>query len=100
MWDSYSALKQMIEQKDEVINQLYNQLSDLQDKVTQSQSVQQTLFSGGFASSSYHSLKSKQSTKELQVIADREFYAADKVITIPFPIVYCIILYTPLGWRR
>lgn len=81
MWDSYSALKQMIEQKDEVINQLYNQMSDLQDKVTQSQSVQHTLFSGGLgAASSYYSMKNnKQSTKELQVIADREFYAADKV---------------------
>jgi hypothetical protein len=77
MWESYTALKGVIEQKDEVINQLYNQLSDLQDKVNSSQSVQQTLFSSSATPISKSSFR--QSNKELQIIADREFYAADKV---------------------
>jgi hypothetical protein len=75
MWESYTALKAVIEQKDEVINQLYNQLSDLQDKVNTSHSVQHSLFS---PSTSVSGKGGKQTPKELQVLADREFYAADK----------------------
>lgn len=31
LWDSYSTLKTLLEQKDEVINQLYTQISDMQE---------------------------------------------------------------------
>ena len=91
MWESYTALKSVIEQKDEVINQLYSQLSDLQDKVSlQSLPPTQSSFFGPTSTTSvasgishggsFHNLKAlKQSPKELQAIADREFYAADKV---------------------
>ena len=79
MWESYTALKAVIEQKDEVINQLYSQLSDLQDRMNQNQSIQQTLFSSSYFPTSNKHTANKHSIRELQVIADREFYAADKV---------------------
>jgi uncharacterized coiled-coil protein SlyX len=106
MWESYTALKAVIEQKDEVINQLYNQMSDLQDKVASNQSVQQTLFAptssgsgyGGSVTSSSLSKSARQTTKELQVLADREFYAADKVLDLFLFPVFSDVFFFLVGW--
>lgn len=83
MWQSHSALKSVIEQKDEVINQLYNQLSEMQEKIREMES-DSNYGVKSFASSSMFSgsgsATPKHNSKALQAIADREFNAADQVI--------------------
>lgn len=86
MWESHSALKGLIEQKDEVINQLYNQLSELQDKVRFMQASTEfttpgSAGGGSTMSSSVFQASSNISTKgakTIQALADKEFNEADK----------------------
>lgn len=85
MWQSHSALKGVIDQKDEVINQLYNQVSELQDRIRQYES--EANFGSKavgsvsmFTSNGIIASASKPNSKVLQAMADREFNAADQVL--------------------
>lgn len=80
MWESHSALKALIEQKDEVINQLYNQLSELQDKVRFMQTTTEFTTPSASSSSVFQtsSTLSNKGMKTIQALADKEFNEADK----------------------
>lgn len=83
MWQSYTALKGLIEQKDAVINQLYSQLSELQEKYRNAQLGTGTHHvSGVFASAAALNKGSRTdtqtNTRDMHIIADREFNLADQ----------------------
>lgn len=72
MWESYTAVKGVIEQKDEVINQLYTQLSDLQERMHEIQ------IGNGPGNLIVRSSSPSKFSKELKAAADWEFYEADR----------------------
>lgn len=99
MWQSHSALKSVIDQKDEVINQLYNQVSELQDKIRLLESPDSAYSSNPiplFSSSASINSTPKPNFKALQAFADREFNAADQVGLYYLNIFWLTI---HLGWR-
>lgn len=82
-WEQCTALKGVIEHKDELITQLYNQLSELQEQLSKSESIHSasnTMFSSSTSSSAKHT----PSQRDIMLLADREFYAADKVTIFSF----------------
>jgi hypothetical protein len=81
MWQSYTALKSLIEQKDAVINQLYSQLSEAQEKYRSMQLGTDAHHTSGVSHSTTIIKKlggDVPDSQDVKVIADREFNNADR----------------------
>lgn len=78
MWDDQNLLKVTLGQKDDVINQLYSQLSEQAEVVNSQHLSADYAFSPLFASSLSNKQAANNNPRELQAIADREFNIADR----------------------
>jgi hypothetical protein len=76
LWDSYTVLKTLVTQRDEVINQLYSQVADLKDAQTRRIGGAPSSSTDGGANKLRHESSPRKQTRFLE---ENDFSAIDTV---------------------